>query len=551
MVAASGSRPTGGPGGRVARHGGPAAGFDWTDHCDLLVIGGGVGGLSAARRARELGLDVLVVDKGHWSRGARRHLRFEGAATNLAQGGLAVVGLSDAPAGVGGAEGPDSVDAHVADTLDAGAGHCDEQAVRAIIGAGAEAVDWLIGLGARFDPTTDPDAAGRYSRTREGGHRHRRIIHAGGDATGAEVQRALEESVTGVRVLQNATAEEIIVDRAGGEAATADGPPASPGHAHGALIRDPRGLGAVTAAATLIATGGVGHLYRATTAPDGMFGQGQCLALDAGAELADMEFIQFHPTVLFDRERRGRRPLISEAVRGEGARLVDSRGRSVTDGVDPRGDLAPRDIVSRAIAMRLRELGEDCVYLDARHIPGVRERFPTVTAGVATAGLDPARDLLPVAPAVHYSCGGIATDVRGRTRVTGLYAAGECARTGLHGANRLASNSLLEGLVIGRAVAADVRAGIDGGRLGGDPPADIRRRRVRPRLWPRDLDRLQRAMTDGAGVTRTAESLAAAAHALAALPDSAEVAVARAIVAAAAARPRTLGCHTRLDGPAG
>lgn len=534
---------------------GPAFGFDWAAHCDLLVIGGGVAGLSAVRRGRELGLDVLLVDKGHWSEGARRHLRFEGAATNLAQGGLSVVGLGDAPqgpegpGGSDGPDGPDSVESHVADTLDAGAGHCDEAAVRAIVGAGARATQWLIDLGARFDAKTDPADAGQYSRTREGGHSHRRIIHAGGDATGAEIQRALEASVAGVRVLQNAVAEEIIVDGgdgdggAGGNSGVGDG-----NRAFGALVRDPRGLGAVTAAATLIATGGVGHLFRATTAPDGAHGQGQCLALDVGAELADMEFIQFHPTVLFDRERRGRRPLISEAVRGEGARLVDSRGRSVTEGVDPRGDLAPRDIVSRAIATRLRELGEECVFLDARHIDGVRDRFPTVTAGVATAGLDPAKDLLPVAPAVHYSCGGIATDVDGRTRVPGLYAAGECARTGLHGANRLASNSLLEGLVVGRAVAEDVAAAIAAGELGEKGPGDIRRRRIRPRPWPRDLDRLQRAMTDGAGVTRTAESLARAAHALSALPDSAEVAVARAIVAAAAARPTTLGCHTRLDG---
>ncbi|WP_295626126.1 L-aspartate oxidase [uncultured Corynebacterium sp.] len=520
-------------------------GFDWAAHCDLLVIGGGVAGLAAVRRGRELGLDVMLVDKGHWSAGARGHLRFDGAATNLAQGGLAVVGLPDAPGGLDD-DGADSVELHVADTLDAGAGHCDEDAVRAILGAGAEATEWLIGLGARFDRVTGEDGDGGaserdapYSRTREGGHGHRRIIHAGGDATGAEIQRALEESVSGVRVLQNAVAEEIIVD----DDSTAE----TPARAHGALIRDPRGLGAVTSAATLIATGGVGHLFRSTTAPDGLHGQGHCLALDAGAELADMEFIQFHPTVLFDRERRGRRPLISEAVRGEGARLVDSRGVSVTAGVDPRGDLAPRDIVSRAIATRLRELGEDCVFLDARGVDDVRERFPTVTAGVATAGLDPARDLLPVAPAVHYSCGGIATDVRGRTRVPGLYAAGECARTGLHGANRLASNSLLEGLVVGRAAAEDVAAAVNSGQLDDVVPADVRRRRVRPRPWPRDLDRLQKAMTDGAGVTRTAESLGRAAHALAALPDTAEVAVARVIVAAAAARTSTLGCHTRLD----
>lgn len=525
----------------------PAAGFDWSARCDLLVIGAGVAGLAAARRARELGLDVLLVDKGRWTEGARAHLRFETAATNLAQGGLAVVGLSDAPGGLSGA---DSVSSHVADTFDAGAAHCDPEAVDSIIGGGGAAVEWLIGLGARFDrvagPDTDADAtaaaanvnaaatSATYSRTREGGHGHRRIIHAGGDATGAEIQRALEESVGGVRVLQNATAEEIIVDAAGTPEA----------RAAGALIRDPRGLGAVVAPATLIATGGVGHLYRVTTAPEGILGQGQCLALDAGAELRDMEFIQFHPTVLFAKESRGRRPLISEAVRGEGARLIDSRGQSVTDGVDPRGDLAPRDIVSRAIAMRLRELGEDHVYLDARAVPDVRERFPTVTAGVATAGLDPATDLLPVAPAVHYACGGIATDVSGRTGVPGLYAAGECSRTGLHGANRLASNSLLEGLVVGKRVGEDAaRAASESWR----EPGEVRRRVNRPRLWPRDLARLQRAMTDGAGVTRTAGSLAGAAATLASLPDAPETAVAREIVAAAASRTATLGCHTRLD----
>lgn len=504
---------------------------DWETQCDLLVIGCGVAGLSAARRAREYGLDVLVVDKGHWSQGARRHLTFGSAATNLAQGGLAVVGLSDDPAGAYANGAADSVDKHVADTVDAGAGHCAEAATRSIISAGGEAVEWLIGLGAKFDP--DPTNPNVYSRTREGGHSARRIIHAGGDATGAEIQRALEESVSGVRALQNATAREIeVLD----------------GTAVGVFIEDPRGIGFVSAQATLIATGGVGHLYRATTAPDGALGQGMCLALDAGAELENMEFIQFHPTVLYDRDRRGRRPLISEAVRGEGAHLVDSAGRSVTDGVDPRGDLAPRDIVSRAIATRLRETGEDCVYLDARHIPNVCNRFPTVTAGVAEAGLNPARDLLPVAPAVHYTCGGIKVDVRGRTAVRHLYAAGECSCTGLHGANRLASNSLLEGLVVGRAVADDVHAGAPNWERS-TVAADSQTVKglQRPRLTLEQLLKLQQAMTDGAGVTRTEKSLRQAAEVLSALPPSPEVAVAQEIVRAAAARPYTLGCHTRLD----
>lgn len=523
-----------------------AAHADWESSCDLLVIGCGVAGLSAARKAIEYGLDVLIIDKGQWTEGARTHLKFSDAATNLAQGGLAVVGLSDDPAGEFANGEPDSVEKHVADTLDAGAGHCDEAATRSIIAGGGEAVEWLIGLGAKFDP--DRSNPNVYSRTREGGHSARRIIHAGGDATGAEIQRALEESVTGVRVLQNATARQIeVVD----------------GQVVGAFIEDARGIGFVSAKATLIATGGVGHLYRATTAPDGALGQGMCLALDAGAELENMEFIQFHPTVLFDRDRRGRRPLISEAVRGEGARLVDSAGRSVTEGVDPRGDLAPRDIVSRAIATRLRETGDDCVYLDARHIDDVCNRFPTVTAGVAAAGLNPAKDLLPVAPAVHYTCGGIKVDVRGRTAVPNLYAAGECSCTGLHGANRLASNSLLEGLVVGRAVADDVASGAQDwttvATLDRDEPkaektiagtaahgTSTAKGLQRPRLSLEQLTQLQQIMTDGAGVTRTAESLAKAAGELEKLPAAPEVAVAKEIVAAAAARPYTLGCHTWL-----
>ncbi|WP_448852447.1 L-aspartate oxidase [Corynebacterium sp. 335C] len=523
---------------------------DWRDACDLLVVGGGVAGLSAARRARELGLDVLLVDAGRWTAGARPAPRFADAATNLAQGGLAVTGLADAP---GGPDGRDTVDAHVGDTLDAGGGHCDEDAVRAIIGGAAEAVTWLIGLGARFDEEAGPDHAGAgpadaggagtvakhvLCRTREGGHTHRRIVHAGGDRSGAEIQRALEEAVAGVRLLQNARPVRLVRD---------DG-----ARVAGAVIRDPRGAGLVRARATLLATGGVGQLYRSATAPAGMTGGGHFLALEAGAELADMEFVQFHPTVLFDERATGRRPLISEAVRGEGARLVDSRGRSVTDGADPRGDLAPRDIVSRAIATRLRELGETHVFLDARGVPDVRRRFPTVTAACDAAGYDPAADLLPVAPAVHYTCGGIATDARGATRVGGLFVAGECARTGLHGANRLASNSLLEGLVVGRWVAEDVAAAMDAGAEGvvtlADPGAAVRvPRAFDPALTDLQLRRLRDAMSDGAGVTRTRDSLLAAREVLDGLPDAPETVVARVIVEAALARPGTLGCHTRLD----
>ncbi|WP_016935680.1 FAD-binding protein, partial [Rhodococcus sp. R1101] len=336
---------------------------------------------------------------------------------------------------------------------------------------------------------------GDIARTREGGHSTRRIIHAGGDATGAEVQRALGVAAqralgaAGLPVLFGAAAARVLTDDRG---------------VTGLLVLDGRGFGIVHAPAVLLATGGLGQLYACSTNPPGATADGVALALTAGAGVADLEFVQFHPTVLFAEGGTGRRPLISEAVRGEGARLVDSRGRSITEGVHPLGDLAPRDVVSRAIAERLTALGEDHVYLDARHLGGFATRFPTITAMCADAGLDPARDLLPVAPAAHYSCGGVVTDVHGRTRIPGLYAAGEVARTGLHGANRLASNSLLEGLVLGEragAAAALERAGLRSESTGipGVVSAVC------------DRARLQHLMTRHALVVRDADGLATAA----------------------------------------
>lgn len=518
-----------------------ASDFDWTLNCDLLVIGGGVAGLSAVRRGMELGLDVLLIDKGHWATGARSHLRFADAATNLAQGGLAVVGLDDDPFGeIANSGSKDSVDSHVEDTLLAGAGHCDETAAREIISGGAAAVSWLIDLGAVFD--LDAKHPELYSRTKEGGHSFRRIIHAGGDASGAEIERALEESVTGVRLLQNATVAQFVRDERADSSI------------RGAVVIDPRGFGLISAAAVVIATGGVGQIFRSTTAPESANGSGIAAALDAGAALQDMEFIQFHPTVLFDAKRFGRRPLISEAVRGEGARLVDSRGNSVTEGVDPRGDLAPRDIVSRAIATRMRELDEDHVYLDARAIDNVHQRFPTITASLAAADLDPATDLLPVAPSVHYTCGGIAVDPSGHTSIHGLFAAGECSATGLHGANRLASNSLLEGLVVGKAIAETVTTELADGVLNPRTEAQELAEHadyapIRPQLTAEQRLRLQEAMSAGAGVARNHESLAAAQAQLAKLPSAPEVIVAAEIITAAMARPYTLGCHTWLEKP--
>ncbi|MFF0637286.1 L-aspartate oxidase [Nocardia sp. NPDC004151] len=506
----------------------------WEAEADLVVVGGGVAGLTAARTASRHGLRVLTLSKGGPT----------DTSTQYAQGGIAVV----APHG-------DSVESHVHDTVVAGAGLCDVEAVRSIVEGGQQAVDALTDLGAVFDLGRD----GEVSRTREGGHSTRRIIHAGGDATGAEVQRAL--NAAGLPVIFGAAVLDIVTGPAG---------------VRGVIALSDKGFGIVHTPAVLLATGGLGQLYACSTNPAGATADGIALALRAGALVSDLEFLQFHPTVLFTPGGLGRRPLISEAVRGEGATLVDSRGDSVTAGVHPRGDLAPRDVVSRAIAARMQELGADHVYLDARAIDGFAQRFPNITASCLAAGIDPTTDLIPVAPAAHYQCGGILTDTSGRTTVPGLYAAGEVARTGLHGANRLASNSLLEGLVIGeRAGAAAVE------RKGMAAPIT----EVGPLRFPHaDRKLLQELMTEHAAVVRDGDGLRAAilrlvglvadndapeitvdwalnrpattpdgndaaATIIRQLEDSALTLTARALLVAAAARTESRGCHTRSDYP--
>ncbi|WP_024803837.1 L-aspartate oxidase [Nocardia sp. BMG51109] len=432
----------------------------WEAEADLVVIGGGVAGLTAARAASVRGLRVLTLSKGGPT----------DTSTQYAQGGIAVV----APHG-------DSVEAHVRDTLAAGAGLCDPAVVRSVVEGGRAAVAALSDLGAVFDLRRD----GQVSRTREGGHSTRRIIHAGGDATGAEVQRAL--NAAGLPVLFGTAAVDIVT---------------GPDGVRGVITVSDKGFGVVHSPAVLLATGGLGQLYACSTNPPGATADGIALALRAGATVADLEFVQFHPTVLYTPGALGRRPLISEAVRGEGATLVDANGEPVTAGAHPRGDLAPRDVVSRTIAARMRALGADHVYLDARAIDGFAQRFPTITASCLAAGVDPRSDPIPVAPAAHYQCGGIVTDAHGRTAVAGLYAAGEVARTGLHGANRLASNSLLEGLVVGEragAVAAE--------RLG----ERVHVTELDPVTYPRaDRESLQELMTDHASVVRDSEGLRSA-----------------------------------------
>lgn len=485
----------------------------WQQRADVVVVGTGVAGLVAALAAHRRGRRVVVLSKARET------------ATFHAQGGIAVV-LPDTD---------DSVETHVADTVAAGGGLCDPDAVRSIVAAGYDAVAELVADGAQFDETTP----GRWALTREGGHTQRRIIHAGGDATGAEVQRALDSAASRLDIRRDHVALQVLRDEA---------------TVTGVLVRNEDGLGIVHAPSVILATGGLGHVYTATTNPSGSTGDGIALALWAGVPVRDIEFVQFHPTMLYVENGGGRRPLITEALRGEGAILIDSQGDSVTQGVHPMGDLAPRDVVAAAVNARMSASGDPCVYLDARGVAEFGDRFPTVAAACAEAGVDPTRQPIPVVPGAHYSCGGVVTDVHGRTELPGLFAAGEVARTGMHGANRLASNSLLEGLVVGgRAGRLAAEHAGAAGTVRAQAPQDRRQDSV-------DRDVLQRNMSECASVVRDADGLrrldAVLAGARSVQPasrqsfeDAALTATARAIAVAALARTESRGCHHRGDYP--
>ena len=506
----------------------------WTASADVVVVGSGIAGLTAALRCRqtlrEQGYDeakVLLVTKA----------LLDAGSTRWAQGGIAAA-LSD----------DDSPDAHYADTITAGAGLCDPSAVRVLVDEGPAQVRALAALGAHFDRAQD----GTLELTREGGHLRRRIVHAGGDATGLEVERALIAAVheAGLEAIEHALVLDLMTD-AGGHACGVTL------HVLGEGTRD--GVGAVVARAVVLATGGMGQVYASTTNPGVSTGDGVALALRAGAAVADLEFVQFHPTALFrGAGATGRQPLVTEALRGEGAVLVDARGRSVMAGAHPLGDLAPRDIVAKQMARVMAAEGVDHLYLDARSLGAdlLTRRFPTLLANCADIGLDPARDLVPVAPAAHYASGGIRTDLWGRTSVLGLYACGEAACTGVHGANRLASNSLLEGLVFASRIATTIATEIatPGPAVVADVPAGLVDSVARPDL--------QRAMTEGAGVLRDAGSLATTTKTIQQLidrptteagPDSWEttnlVTIAAALVDAATRRAETRGSHWRDDYP--
>jgi L-aspartate oxidase len=496
----------------------------------VVVVGSGVAGLTTALTAcqRLPAARVVLVTKS----------LMEAGSTRWAQGGIAAaLGKQDSPAD------------HLADTLTAGAGLCDADAVRTLVTEGPAAVRDLIALGARFD--TGPD--GELALGREGGHLRRRIAHAGGDATGAEISRALLAAIKkagNCEVIEHALVLDLLLS--------------SSGHAAGLTLHvmgegQQDGVGAVRARAVVLATGGLGQVYAATTNPDVSTGDGLALALRAGAEAADLEFVQFHPTVLWlGPGAAGRQPLISEAVRGEGAVLVTATGRRFMAGRHPLADLAPRDVVAKEITRVMAAEGTDHVYLDGRHLGADvwERRFPTIGESCRRNGVDPVTDLIPVVPAAHYASGGVRTDGWGRTSVPGLYACGEVACTGVHGANRLASNSLLEGLVFAARIGADLAAGLP--QVAG-PTEDSRAAGL---LDPGIRSRVQEIMSQRAGVLRSGEGLRAATADLAELSGAAarepgtdawEVTnlhtVASALVAAATARRETRGSHWREDYP--
>jgi L-aspartate oxidase len=501
---------------------------EWEAGADLVVVGSGAAGLAAALRAREAGLRIIVVTKSSLSDGN----------TRWAQGGIAV-------ALPGGQSPGDSPERHAADTVTAGAGLCEPNAVAAILADGPAAVARLRRRGAVFDAADD----GTLARGREGGHSAFRVLHAGGDATGAEVERALADAVRRERipVLEQHLTAELLLTASGAAA----GLLALAGTGRPGLVRAP---------AVLLATGGLGQLYQVTSNPAVATGDGLALALAAGAAAADVEFVQFHPTVLYSGSAsRGTAPLVTEALRGEGAILVDATGARIMAGVHPLADLAPRDVVAAAITRRMAQAPggvDDHVFLDATGLgpAELRRRFPSVYAACLAVGIDPTRQPIPVAPAAHYHCGGVLTDLHGRTSVPGLYAAGEVARTGLHGANRLASNSLLEALVMGERAASAIAA----------RPSRRRLPEPRPASAPpaaADPDELRRLMTRHAAIGRDRAGLADALAGLsrpvqrstAASRAGYEAAfltlAARAVLAAAAERTESRGCHVRTDYP--
>jgi L-aspartate oxidase len=523
---------------------------------DVVIVGSGLAGLSVALHLAQT-RTVAIISKRELLDGA----------SNWAQGGIAAV-----------LDSGDSHDQHIADTLVAGAGLCDEAATRYIVEHGREAIEWLIEQGVPF--TRDESAELGFHLTREGGHSQRRIIHAA-DATGHAVQVTLEQKVRAhpnITLFEHHCAIDVITSDKLTPNGVHSGAPALVGQprCYGLYVQDEKSGSVLTFEAehTVLATGGAGKVYLYTTNPDTATGDGIAMAWRAGCRVANMEFIQFHPTCLYHPYAKSF--LISEAVRGEGGLLKlppeagTAAGTRFMPAHDERGELAPRDVVARAIDFEMKKRGLDYVHLDITHQSPefIQEHFPTIYARCLELGIDITKQPIPVVPAVHFTCGGVVTDLSGRTDIPGLYAVGETACTGLHGANRLASNSLLECLVVGRACAKQIAAAPPG-ELPGLPAWDESRvtNADEEVVIAHNWDELRRFMWNYVGIVRTTKRLERARHRIELLKEEIDeyyrnfrvtndllelrnlVEVAELIVRSALSRRESRGLHFSRDYP--
>lgn len=513
--------------------------------CDVLIIGSGAAGLSLALRLAEKH-QVIVLSKGPVSEGS----------TFYAQGGIAAV-----------FDETDSIDSHVEDTLVAGAGICDRHAVEFVASNARSCVQWLIDQGVLFDTHVQANGEESYHLTREGGHSHRRILHAA-DATGKEVETTLVSKAQrhpNIRVLERSNAVDLIISDKIGLPGTR--------RVVGAWIwnRNKEAVETCHAKSVVLATGGASKVYQYTTNPDISSGDGIAMAWRAGCRVANLEFNQFHPTALYHPQARNF--LLTEALRGEGAHLKRPDGTRFMPDFDERGELAPRDIVARAIDHEMKRLGADCMFIDISHKPAefVRQHFPMIYEKLLGLGIDLTKEPVPIVPAAHYTCGGVMVDDFGRTDVDGLYAIGEVSYTGLHGANRMASNSLLECLVYGWSAAEDIDRRMPYARGVNQLPAWDESRVENPDelvVIQHNWHELRLFMWDYVGIVRTTKRLERALRRITMLQQEIDeyyanfrvsnnllelrnlVQVAELIVRCAMQRKESRGLHYTLDYPA-